>query len=157
MTQCQVRPYYLQDYQLRPLAGFHWRGFGDIKCLERDARGVQGHAPGKFWKCQCSLMTFPAFWVHYYTILVDDLWHKLCNFLSKYLVSIYFSQSTLLTSFRAVMGGFKILGGTGEEIGYGEEQTTRIFSLIFLSFVEILAMIVDLWNVSKRQTLQISG
>ena len=39
-------------------------------------------------------MTFSAFWVYYYTILVDNLWHKLCNFLSKYLVSIYFSQST---------------------------------------------------------------
>ena len=49
--------------------------------------------------------------------LVDDLWHKLCNFLSKYLVSIYFSQSTLLTSFPAVMGGFKVLEGRGEEIG----------------------------------------
>ena len=77
-------------------------------------------------------MTFPAFQVHYYTILVDDLWHKLCNFLSKYLVSIYFFQSTLLTSFPAVMGGFKVLDGRGEEIGYGEKQTTRISSLIFL-------------------------
>ena len=49
--------------------------------------------------------------------LVDDFWHKLCNFLSKYLVLIYFSQSTLLTSFPAVMGGFKVLEGRGEEIG----------------------------------------
>ena len=56
--------------------------------------------------------------MHYYTILVDDLWHKLCNFLS-------------------VMGGFKVLDGIGEDIGYGEKQTTRISSLIFLSFVEI--------------------
>ena len=91
-------------------------------------------------------MTFPAFRVHYYTILVDDLWHKLCNFLSKYLVSIYFSQSTLLTNFPAVMGGFKVLDGRGEEIGYGEKQTTRISSLIFLSFVEILAMITSYRN-----------
>ena len=57
-----------------------------------------------------------------YTILVDDLWHKLCNFLSKYLVSIYFSQSTLLTSFPAVMGRFKVLDGRGEEIGYGRSR-----------------------------------
>ena len=63
-------------------------------------------------------MTFPSFWVHYYTILVDDLWHKLCNFFSKYLVSIYFSQSTLLMSFPAVMGGFKVLDGREEEIGW---------------------------------------
>ena len=70
--------------------------------------------------------------------MVDDLWHKLCNFLSKYLVSIYFSQSTLLTSFPAVMGGFKVSDGRGEEIGYGEKQTRRISSLIFLSFVKIL-------------------
>ena len=76
--------------------------------------------------------------------MVDDLWHKLYNFLSKYLVSIYFSQSTLLMSFPTVTGGFKVLDGTGEEIGYGKKQTTRISSLIFLSFVEILAMIVDL-------------
>ena len=40
------------------------------------------------------------------------------------------------------MGGFKVLDGRGEEIGYGEE-TTRIFSLIFLSLVEILAMITS--------------
>ena len=59
-------------------------------------------------------------------------------------MSIYFSQSTLLMSFPTVMGRFKVLDGTGEEIGYGEKQTTRISSLIFLSFVEILAMIVDL-------------
>ena len=55
-------------------------------------------------------------------ILVDDLWHKLCNFLSKYLVSIYFSQSTLLTSFPAVMGGFKVLDGRGEEMGLGRTR-----------------------------------
>ena len=55
-------------------------------------------------------------------------------------MSIYFSQSTLLTSFPAVMGGFKVLDGRGEEIGYGENQITRISSLIFLSFVDILAM-----------------
>ena len=78
--------------------------------------------------------------------MVDDLWHKLCNFLSKYLVSIYFSQSTLLTSFPAVMGGFKISDGRGEEIGYGEKQTTRLSSLIFLSFVENLAMITSYRN-----------
>ena len=78
--------------------------------------------------------------------MVDDLWHKLCNFLSKYLASICFSQSTLLTSFPAVMGGFKVLDGGREEIGYGDNQTTRISSLIFLSFVEILAMITSYRN-----------
>ena len=67
-------------------------------------------------------MTFPAFRVHYYTILVDDLWHKLCNFLS-------------------VMGGFNVLDRREEDLGYGEKQITRISSLIFLSFVEILSMI----------------
>ena len=42
------------------------------------------------------------------------------------------------------MGGFKVLDGRGEEIGYGEKQTTGISSLIFLSaFVEILAMITS--------------
>ena len=41
------------------------------------------------------------------------------------------------------MGGFKVLDGKGEEIGYGEKQTTRISSLIFLSFVEILVMITS--------------
>ena len=62
-------------------------------------------------------------------------------------MSIYFSQSTLLTSFPAVMGGFlKGFRRTGEEIGYGEKQTTKIFSLIFLSFVEILAMITSYRN-----------
>ena len=92
-------------------------------------------------------MPFPAFWVHYYTILVDDLWHKICGFLSKYLVWIYFSQSTLLASFPAVMGGFKVLDGRGEELGYGENQTaTRISSIIFLSFVEILATITSYRN-----------
>ena len=44
------------------------------------------------------------------------------------------------------MGGFKVLDGRGEEIGYGEEQTTRISSLIILSFVEILAMITSYRN-----------
>ena len=43
-------------------------------------------------------------------------------------------------------GGFKILEGRGEEIGYGEKQTTRTSSLIFLSFVEILAMITSYRN-----------
>ena len=60
-------------------------------------------------------------------------------------MSIYFSQSTLLTSFPAVMGGFKVLDGKGEKIGYGENHT-RISSLIFLSFVEILAMITSYRN-----------
>ena len=41
------------------------------------------------------------------------------------------------------MGGFKVLDGRGEEIGYGKNETTRIFSLIFLSLVEILAMITS--------------
>ena len=59
-------------------------------------------------------------------------------------MSIYFSQSTLLMSFAAVMGGFKVLDGREEEIGYSEKQTTKISSLIFLSFVEILAMIYKL-------------
>ena len=99
--------------------------------------------------------------------MVDDLWHKLCNFLSKYLASIYFSQSTLLTCFPAVMGEFKVLDGRGEEIGYGEKQTTRISSLIFLSFVKNLAitsyrnkaylLICEKFQKDKRQTLQISG
>ena len=62
--------------------------------------------------------------MHYYTILVDDLWHKLCNFLS-------------------VMGGFNVLDRRGEDIGYGEKQSRRISSLIFLSFVEILSMITS--------------
>ena len=61
-------------------------------------------------------------------------------------MSIYFSKSTLLTSFPAVMGGFKLLDGRGEEIGYGEKQTTRISSLIFLSFVKNLAMITSYRN-----------
>ena len=53
--------------------------------------------------------------MHYYTILIDDLWHKLCNFLS-------------------VMGGFNVLDGRGEDIGYGEEVDNKnIFSN--LSFV----------------------
>ena len=65
------------------------------------------------------------------------------------------------------MGGFKALDGRGEEIGYGEKQTTRISSLIFLSFVEILAMFTSYCNKvyqfvksfkkTKRQALQISG
>ena len=37
------------------------------------------------------------------------------------------------------MGGLKVLDEKGEEIGYGEKQTTRISSLNFLSFLEILA------------------
>ena len=41
--------------------------------------------------------------MHYYTILVDDLWHKLCNFLS-------------------VMGGFNVLDRRGEDIVYGENR-----------------------------------
>ena len=41
------------------------------------------------------------------------------------------------------MGGFKVLDGSGEEKGYGEKQTRRIFSLIFFSFVEILVMITS--------------
>ena len=61
-------------------------------------------------------------------------------------MSIYFSQSTLLTRFPAVMGGFKVLDGRGEEIRYGEKQTTRISSLIFLSFVKNLAMIASYRN-----------
>ena len=59
-------------------------------------------------------------------------------------MSICFSQSTLLISFPAVMGRFKVLDGREEEIGYREKQTTKISSLIFLSFVEILAMIYKL-------------
>ena len=62
--------------------------------------------------------------MHYYTILVDELLHKLCNFLS-------------------VMGGFNVLDGRGEDIGYGEKQTTGTPSLIFLSFVVILSMITS--------------
>ena len=38
------------------------------------------------------------------------------------------------------MGEFKVLDGRGEEIGYGEKQTTRISPLIFLSFVKNLAI-----------------
>ena len=41
--------------------------------------------------------------MHYYTILVDDLWHKLCNFPS-------------------VMGGFNVLDRRGEDIVYGENR-----------------------------------
>ena len=57
-------------------------------------------------------------------------------------------QFTLLTSFPAVTGGFKVLDGRGEEIEYGEKQTTGLISsLIFLSaFVEILAMITSYRN-----------
>ena len=47
------------------------------------------------------------------------------------------------------MGGFKVLDGRGEEIRYGETQTTRISSLIFLSFVEILAMITSYRNKAR--------
>ena len=61
-------------------------------------------------------------------------------------MSLCFSQFTLLTSFPAVIGGFKVLDGRGEEIRYGEKQTTRVSSLIFLSFVEILAMITSYCN-----------
>ena len=32
------------------------------------------------------------------------------------------------------MGGFKVLDGRGEEIGYGEKQTTGICPIILLSF-----------------------
>ena len=147
------------------------KGVRRHKMFRRKTLGGTGVcSPGKFLKSRCSLMTFPAFWVHYYTILVDDLWHKLCDFLSKYLVWIYFSQSTLLTSFPAVMGGLKVLDGKGEEIGYGEKQTTRISSLNFLSFLEILARLqvtvrkricwfVKRFKKTKRQTLtlQITG
>ena len=38
------------------------------------------------------------------------------------------------------MDKFKVLDRRGEEIGYGEKQTTRISSLIFLSFVKNLAI-----------------
>ena len=57
-------------------------------------------------------------------------------------------QFTLLTSFPAVMGGFKVLDGRGEEIAYGEKRTTGLISsLIFLSaFAEILAMITSYRN-----------
>ena len=44
------------------------------------------------------------------------------------------------------MGGFKVLDGRVEEKGYGEKQTTRISSLLFLSFVEILAMVTSYCN-----------
>ena len=44
------------------------------------------------------------------------------------------------------MGAFKVLDGRGEEIGHEEKQTIRISSLIFLSFVEILAMITSYHN-----------
>ena len=44
------------------------------------------------------------------------------------------------------MDFYKVLDGTGEEIGYGEKQTTKIFSLIFLSFAEILAIITSYRN-----------
>ena len=46
------------------------------------------------------------------------------------------------------MGGFKVLDGRGEEIEYGEKQTTGLISsLIFLSaFEEILAMITSYCN-----------
>ena len=47
------------------------------------------------------------------------------------------------------MGGFKVLDARGEEIEYGEKQTTRISSLIFLSFVEILAMITSYRNKAR--------
>ena len=45
------------------------------------------------------------------------------------------------------MGRLKVLDGRGEEIGYREKQTTKISSLVFLSFVEILAMIYKLPSV----------
>ena len=113
-------------------------------------------------------MTFPAFWVHYYTILVDNLWHKLCNFLSKYLVSIYFSQSTLLTSFPAVMGrflkGFRRDRRRDRVLGEADNKNI-FFNLSFICGRDSCndyklpqqSVSVDLWNVSKRQTLQISG
>ena len=44
------------------------------------------------------------------------------------------------------MGGVKVLDGRGEDIGYGEKQTARLSSLIFASFVEILAMIASYRN-----------
>ena len=51
------------------------------------------------------------------------------------------------------MGGFKILDGRGEEIGYGEKQT-RISSLIFLSFVEVLATITTYCNKAYLLTCE---
>ena len=41
------------------------------------------------------------------------------------------------------MGRFNVLDRRGEDIGYGEKQTTRISSLILLSFVKILSMITS--------------
>ena len=64
-------------------------------------------------------------------------------------------QISILTRFRDVMCPciladaavtLAVLDGRGEEIGYGEKQTTRTSSLIFLSFVEILAMITSYRN-----------
>ena len=55
-------------------------------------------------------------------------------------------MSIYLLTNPGVIGGFKVLDGRGEKIGYGEKQTTRISSLIFLSFVEILAMIISYRN-----------
>ena len=52
--------------------------------------------------------------MHYYTILVDDLWHKLCNFLS-------------------VMGGFNVLDRRGEDRVWGEADNKNMFSN--LSFI----------------------
>ena len=52
--------------------------------------------------------------MHYYTILVDDLWHKLCNFLS-------------------VMGGFNVLDRRAEDRVWGEADNKNMFSN--LSFI----------------------
>ena len=86
--------------------------------------------PRKILKISVLSNDFSSFCVHYYTILIDDLWHKLCNFLSKYLVSIYFSLSTILTSFPAVMSGFKVLDGSQSrrERVWGEADNKNIFS-----------------------------
>ena len=48
------------------------------------------------------------------------------------------------------MGRFKVLDWRGEDIGYGEKQTTRISSLIFLSFVEILSMITSYLLICEK-------
>ena len=66
------------------------------------------------------------------------------------------------------MGGLKVLDGRGEEIGYGEKQKTKIYSLVFLSFIDScnelqvtvtkrICWFAKRLKKTKTQTLQISG
>ena len=67
----------------------------------------------------------------------------LSNDFSYILSALLYHFGCINCNFLSAMGGFNVLDGREEDIGYGEKQTTRISSLIFLSFVEILSMITS--------------